>query len=192
MNRMIWRVIGIVSVLLVAALVAGCEADPGLLKQLEGKRVGVAAVLQSPMPVSVDVQSTIVEYVSRRTRLEAVGVERFSQEDYDRLRTEWGLSHLLIVTVFNVQLTEPKPEVSLGRNKFDVKVQYECMATVRFRLVDLSSGEVVAVGESRGRGLETFGVGVHHGGIHTRLGEVDVAKVVEKALQDAIRGTRLF
>ncbi len=180
----------VIGCLLVAA---GC-GKPGFLRKMEDKSLGV--VLQTTKGSQEGLNLELVDYLSRRTKLQVVGSPLLgeinnSPETYTRLKNDLGLDYLLEVVLSDIRFEEEK---SLSASEgISASITNQCSLIMAYRVIDLAAQKVVFLGQSRGTAKEqSSSINANSSGISINFGQADQEELIQEAVVNALWRTKLL
>lgn len=186
------------SVLLISVgMLSGC-GEPGYLSKLEGKRLCV--VLNTEKGSERVLETSLVNLISRRTKLEvigsnALGMPKLSEDKphYKKLREKYALDYVLFVELNDVSVTPVA--ISITNKGVGANIQGQCSLNMVYRIVDLSTEEVVLVGQQNGNSDDDSNtIEVGDEGLNINLADLNSNenKAIRKAMFNAVGKTKLL
>lgn len=191
--------------ILILIVCAGCDDEEGLLDQYAGKRLGVILEADDQW-LAADLSSTLIEYIKWHVDMEVVNPELLRARNVGTPNSEdvsvesvnhssWedlGLDLLLTVKMSNPQFKEAEPDLSIRPKRFSMKITYYCSLTLSYTLENLHTGEIINLGQSKGHSEESTKIKAGKGGFDMKFEEIDRYELIEDAMLNALRKTKLL
>lgn len=189
-----FSLVGLVMLLGFSLWLSGC-GEPGYLDGLAGKRLGV--YLETEAGSASDLNAALTDYISRRTKLEVVGTRLMGEvrEDsatFTRLRSELGLDYLLLVQLTDISPVRHRNDFDIVPGKMKMSLEYQCRLNLTYKIIDLATETPALIGQKQGRAGETQSFHVDRSGVDFDFDPVDEDQLIEQAMFDAIRRSRLL
>jgi hypothetical protein len=172
---------------------AGC-GKPGMLKELAGAKLGVT------WEGSPSYSALVSREIKKRTRLRTLDDQNLpvlagyrSPEGLAVIREQ----HVDYILVCSLAAVEPVQQASRfsAREGVKIRMDYKQKVKLAYRLLAVSSGEMLFSGISEGEGKRSVSVRVGHDGSLAASGWLfpkSDAKLLEEAIKDAVHKSELL